>query len=55
MSFLQDVWIKQSDLSQILMSLLKLKWRPLHDITINLSMTYSTALRSQYIFLFTPP
>lgn len=55
MSFLQDVWIKQSDLSQILMSLLKLKWRPLHDHTINLSMAYSTALRSQYIFLFTPP
>lgn len=49
MSFLQDVWIKQSDLSQILMSLLKLKWRPLHDITINLSMAYSTALRSQIV------
>lgn len=52
MSFLQDVWIKQSDLSQILMSLLKLKWRPLHDITINLSMAYSTALSQAQIVHF---
>lgn len=52
MSHLQDVWIKWNDLSQILMSLLKLKLRPLHDITINLSVAGSTAVTRAQIVHF---
>lgn len=44
MSHLQDTWTKRNDFSQILMSLLKLKLRPLYDITINLSVADSTAV-----------
>lgn len=52
MSHLQDTWIKWNDLSQILMSLLKLKLRPLHDITINLSVAGSTAVTQEQIIHF---
>ncbi len=58
MSHLQDTWIKCTDLSQILMSLLKLKLRPLYDITINLSMTGSTAVTQAQILrfpIYSPP
>lgn len=44
MSHLEDTWIKWNDFSQILMSLLKLKLRPLYDVTINLSVADSTAV-----------
>ncbi len=52
MSHLQDTWIKWNDLSQILMSLLKLKLRPLYDITINLSEAGSTAVTQAQIVHF---
>lgn len=52
MSHLQDTWIKWNDLSQILMSLLKLKLRALHDITINLSVAGSAAVTQAQIVHF---
>lgn len=52
MSHLQDTWIKWNNLSQILMSLLKLKLRPLYDITINLSVAGSTAVTQAQIAHF---
>lgn len=52
MSHLQDTWVKWNDLSQILMSLLKLKLRPLHDITINLSVSGSTDVTQAQIVHF---
>lgn len=52
MSHLQDTWIKWNDLPQILMSLLKLKLRPLYDITINMSVAGSTAVTQAQIVRF---
>lgn len=52
MSHLQDTWIEWNDLPQILMSLLKLKLRPLYDITINLSAAGSTAVTQAQIVHF---
>lgn len=52
MSHLQDAWLEWNDSSQILMSLLKLKLRPLYDITITLSVAGSAAVTQAQIVHF---